>query len=218
MLVMEGVSHLIENVCGRVEQLILIESNFNMEFWLEKWKERYVDKVRQVLPDKNPLWLNRKKFQNTSDDDDDDDDSEDDDNDDGGDSDNGCEVERGVSLLKKRKEYASTLEEDTSRKKQKTKTAAAQANEDGYFWNEGTKLWTDGNMKFFRREVIPSVNAEDRVRYKYVEQNLGLNHDEELEVNASILGATEFGEYALVHPDVRKNMYSLGLGLDSLDG
>jgi hypothetical protein len=61
-----------------------------------------VDQVRQVLPDKNPLWLNRKKFQNISDDDDDDDD-------DGSDSDNGCEVERGVSLLKKRKKHASTL-------------------------------------------------------------------------------------------------------------
>jgi len=127
MLVMEGVSHLIENVCDRVEQLILMESNFDMEVWLEKRKERYVDKVRQVLPDKNPLWLNRKKFQNTSDDDDDD----------GGDSDNGIEVERCVSLLKKHKEHASIFEEDTSRNKQKTKTAAAQANKDGYFWNEG---------------------------------------------------------------------------------
>ena len=59
---------------------------------------------------------------------------------------------------------------------------------------------------------------QDYVKYKYVERSLGLNHDEELEVNASILGATEFEEYALVHPDVRKNMFFLGLGLDSLDG
>jgi hypothetical protein len=69
-----------------------------------------------------------------------------------------------------------------------------------------------------RREVIPCVNAEDRVRYKYVERSLGLNHDEKLEINASILGASEFGEYALVHPDVRKKMFSLGLGLNFLDG
>ena len=73
-------------------------------------------------------------------------------------------------------------------------------------------------MKFFKRKVIPSVNADDHVRYKYVERSLELSHDEELEVNASILGATEFGEYALVHPDVRKNMFFLGLGLDSVDG
>ena len=76
----------------------------------------------------------------------------------------------------------------------------------------------DGNMKFFGRDAIPFINVEDHVKYKYVKQSLGLNHDEELEVNASILGATEFEEYALVHPDVRKNMFSLGLGLDSLDG
>ena len=79
-------------------------------------------------------------------------------------------------------------------------------------------MWTDKNIKFFRCETIPSVNAADHIRYKYVERSLELNHDEELEVNASILGATEFDEYALVHPDVRKNMFSLALGLDSLDG
>jgi hypothetical protein len=73
-------------------------------------------------------------------------------------------------------------------------------------------------MEFFTREAIPFVNAEDHVRYKDVERSLGLNHDEELEVNASIFGATDFEEYALVHPDVRKNIYSLGLDLDSLDG
>ena len=73
-------------------------------------------------------------------------------------------------------------------------------------------------MKFFRSEAIPSINAEDLVEYQYVEQNFGLNHDEKLEVNTSILGATEFGEYALVHPNVRKNMFCLGLGLVSLDG
>ena len=42
-------------------------------------------------------------------------------------------------------------------------------------------------MKFFRREAILFVNADDHVRYKYVERSLELNHDEELEVNASIL-------------------------------
>ena len=36
MLVMEGFSYLIENVCGRVEQFILMESNLDMEVWLEK--------------------------------------------------------------------------------------------------------------------------------------------------------------------------------------
>ena len=73
-------------------------------------------------------------------------------------------------------------------------------------------------MKFFRREAIHSVNADDHVIYKYVEWNLELNHDEEHELNANIPRATEFREYALVHPDVRKNLFSLGLGLDSLDG
>ena len=58
---MEGFSHLNETVYGRVEQLILIRSNLDMEVWLEKWKERYEDKLRQVPYDKNPLWLNRKK-------------------------------------------------------------------------------------------------------------------------------------------------------------
>ena len=38
MLVMEGFSHLIKNFCGRVEQLVLMESNLDMKFWLEKWK------------------------------------------------------------------------------------------------------------------------------------------------------------------------------------
>ena len=47
---------------------------------------------------------------------------------------------RGESLIKKRKEHASTLEDDTSRKKQKSKIAATQANEDGYFLNEGVEL------------------------------------------------------------------------------
>ncbi len=162
---MEGFSHLVENVCGRVEQLILMESDLEMEVWLEKWKERYVDKVRQVLPDKNPLWLDREKFQNIYDDDDKDENSDDDndDNDVATDGDNGCEVERGESLIKKCKEHPSTIEGDTSRKKQKSSIAAAQTNEDGFFWNEGAELWTDGNMKFFRREAIPSVHAEDYV-------------------------------------------------------
>ena len=56
---MEGFSHLIEKICGRVEQLILMESNLDMEVWLKKWKERYVDKIGQIVPDKNPLWLDR---------------------------------------------------------------------------------------------------------------------------------------------------------------
>ena len=149
-----------------------------------------MDKVRQVLPDKNPLLLDREKFQNISDDDDevdDDNDDENDDNDGDGDSYDGLEVGIGESLVKKRKDHASILEGDTSRKKQKSKVAAAQTNEDEYFWNEGAELWTDGNMKFFGREAIPSVNAEDHIKYKYVEQSLRFNHDEELEVNASIL-------------------------------
>ena len=62
-------------------------------------------------------------------------------------------------------------------------------------------------MKFFRREAIPFVNAEDHVKYKYVKQSLRLNHDEELQVNASILEAIEFAEYALLHPDVRKKCF-----------
>ena len=57
MLVMKGFSYLIENVCGKVEQLILMESNLDIEFWLESWKEHYMDKVRQILPEKNLLWL-----------------------------------------------------------------------------------------------------------------------------------------------------------------
>ena len=105
-------------------------------------------------------------------------------------------------VSKKHKNRASSLKGGTSRKKQKSKIATAQTNEDGFFWNEGAELWTDGNMKFLRREAIPSVNAEDRVRYKYVERSLGLNHNEALEVNASIFGATKFGDFALVHPDV----------------
>ena len=79
-------------------------------------------------------------------------------------------------------------------------------------------MWTDENIKFFRHETILSLNAKDHVKYKYVERSLGLNYDEELDINASILGATKFGEYALVHPNVRKNIFSLGLGFDSLDG
>ena len=73
-------------------------------------------------------------------------------------------------------------------------------------------------MKFFRREAISSINAKDHVKYKYVERSLGLNHDEEFQVNASILEATRFGEYALVHLDVRKNMFYLGLNLDFKNG
>ena len=48
-----------------------------------------------------------------------DDDSEDEDNDNDGDCDNGCEVGRGVSLVKNRKEHVYILEGDTLRKKQK---------------------------------------------------------------------------------------------------
>ena len=79
-------------------------------------------------------------------------------------------------------------------------------------------MWTDGNIKFFRREAIRFVSAEDRVRYKYVGWSLVFNHDEELKVNSTVFGATKFGKYALVYQDVRKNRFSLGLGLDSLDG
>ena len=62
------------------------------------------------------------------------------------------------------------------------------------------------------------MNVEDHVRYKYIERSLGLNLDEELQVNAGILGATKFEKYALVHLDVRKNMFCVGLDLDSFDG
>ena len=62
------------------------------------------------------------------------------------------------------------------------------------------------------------MNAEDYIRYKYIERSLGLNLDEELQINASILGETKFGKYALVHSNVRKNIFYVGLGLDSLDG
>ena len=55
--------------------------------------------------------------------------------------------------------------------------------------NASEELWTNGSMKFLRREAIPHVSAMDHVRYKYVEQSLGLTHDEELEVNASIIRA-----------------------------
>ena len=98
---MEGFSHLNETVYGRVEQLILIRSNLDMEVWLEKWKERYEDKLRQVPYDKNPLWLNRKKIQNTLDDNDDNDDDGDNNNydEDDDDGDNGCEVRIDVSLV-----------------------------------------------------------------------------------------------------------------------
>ena len=68
------------------------------------------------------------------------------------------------------------------------------------------------------QKIIIHAYTQDLVKYKYVERSFGLNHDEELEVNASILEATEFEEYALLHPDVRKNMFFLGLGLHSLDG
>ena len=54
----------------------------------------------------------REKIQNNDDNDD-----EDDDNNDHGDCHNGCEVGRGMSLVKKRKEHASILEGDTSREK-----------------------------------------------------------------------------------------------------
>ena len=56
-----------------------------------------MDNVRQVLPDKNPLWLNKEKFQNTSDDDnnDNDDDNEDDDDVDDGDGDGECYLVSG---------------------------------------------------------------------------------------------------------------------------
>ena len=65
-----------------------------------------MDKVRQVIPDKNPLWLDREKFQDIFDDDDDDNDDrddEDDDNDADDYNDNGCEVGRYKSLVKKHK-------------------------------------------------------------------------------------------------------------------
>ena len=53
--------------------------------------------------------------------------------------------------------------------KHKSIIAATKTDEDGYFWNEGAKLWTDENIKFLKREAISSVNADDHVKYKYVE-------------------------------------------------
>ena len=44
---------------------------------------------------------------------------------------------RRASLIYKRKEHASTLEGDSSRKKQKSRFAVTHGNEDGYSWNEG---------------------------------------------------------------------------------
>ena len=93
-----------------------------------------------------------------------DDDSEDEDNDNDGDCDNGCEVGRGVSLVKNRKEHVYILEGDTLRKKQKSIIVIAEVNEDGLFWNESAELWTNGNMKFFKREAIFSVNTKDHIK------------------------------------------------------
>ena len=69
------------------------------------------------------MWLDREKIQKIYGDDDDDDDDEDndseneeDDNDDDGDGDNGCDVGRGVSLVKKRKKHASIFKGDNSKK------------------------------------------------------------------------------------------------------
>ena len=88
-----------------------------------------------------------------------------------------------------------------------------------YLWIENKvwccKAWSKGEIV---KKIITHTYTQDHVKYKYVEQNLGLNHDEEFEVNASILGPAKFGEYALVHLNVPKIIFSLGLGLDSLDG
>lgn len=74
-----------------------------------------------------------------------------------------------VSISKKCQKHVSTLEGDTATKKQKTFIAATQTDEDGYFWIEYAKLWTDENMNFFRCEVVRFVNTKYRARYKYVE-------------------------------------------------
>ena len=89
-----------------------------------------------------------------------------------------------------------------------------------------TYLWTENKVKCSKawskeeifQKIIIHAYTQDYIKYKYVEQSFGLYHDEELEVHTSILGTTKFEEYALVHPNVRKNMFSLGLGLYSLDG
>ena len=145
MLVMEGFSHLIENVSGRVEQLILMESNLDMEVWLEKWKERYVDKVRQALPDKNPLWLDKEKSKDDFDESDEDDTEDDeDDHDDDSDGDNEDEVRRGVDLSKKRKEHVSTPKGGTSKKKQRSTIAATVADGNS---KTGPKTRLKGDLK-----------------------------------------------------------------------
>lgn len=59
VMVMEGFSHMIENVSRRVQQLIIMEGNIDMHFWLENWKEVYVERVREPIPSKDPLWLDK---------------------------------------------------------------------------------------------------------------------------------------------------------------
>ena len=78
--------------------------------------------------------------------------------------------------------------------------------------------WQACASKKFRREVIHYVNVEDQVTYKCIEWSLGLNHDEELQVNASILGATKVWRICIGTSICTKNMFYLGLSLDSLDG
>ena len=65
-----------------------------------------------------------------------------------------------------------------SKASSKEKIIQKFANEYGYLGNEGAKLWIDGNMKFFRCKTIHFVNAEDHVKYKYVQRSIGINHDE----------------------------------------
>ena len=64
--------------------------------------------------------------------------NDDDDSEDDGDGDNGCEV--GIYAWRSLKNMLLLLEGDTSIKYQKSRIGVAQANEYGYFWNEGAKL------------------------------------------------------------------------------
>ena len=72
-----------------------------------------------------------------------------------------------------------------------------------YLWMKNkvkcSKAWS--KEEIFQKIIIHAY-TQDHVKYKYVERSFRLNYDEELEVHASVLRATEFEEYALVHPNV----------------
>ena len=73
-------------------------------------------------------------------------------------------------------------------------------------------------MKFFRREAIPSVHAELHIRYKYMEHNLGLNYDEELEIKCSYTWSNISCRICIGTSRCTKKyvFFRLDFGLDSL--